>query len=115
MDRSQFDLLARLVSSSQSRRSALAALLGAALLGRDPGVTLAKGKRKVKVQAKAKAKAKPCYPGTTCTPGKGKNTSGCDFSGSTAFFERDVRGSNLSNESTSRAPICAEPTSAAPT
>jgi hypothetical protein len=94
MDRGQFDALARFVSTKGSRRTALAAVLGAALLGRDPAAALGKGK---KVKAQAKAKAKPCYPGTNCTPGKGKNTSGCDFSNSTIFHTKDARGANLSN------------------
>lgn len=89
MDRSHFDALARLVSTKQSRRTALVAVLGATLLRHHPDTVLAKDK--------GKAKAKPCYPGSNCTPGKGKNTSGCDFTSSTAFFERDVRGSNLSH------------------
>jgi hypothetical protein len=102
MDRNRFDTLTRVVSARQSRRTALATLLGAALLGRDPGTALARGKRRGKLRAQATAGARPqdsasCYPGTRCTPGKGRNNSGCDFSGSTAFFERDVRGSNLSN------------------
>ena len=80
-----------------SRRAALVTLLGAALLRHDPTGVLAKGRGKVKSQAKAKAKVKVCNPGTRCTPGKGRNTSGCDFSGSTAFFAGDFRGSNLSN------------------
>jgi len=93
MDRRQFDGLARLVSANlpQSRRRALAALVGAVVLGRAPAASLAKGRGKVKAQAKT------CYPGTQCSPGRGKNNSGCDFSNSTTFIEQDVRGSNLSN------------------
>lgn len=97
MDRDDFDALARLVSTKQSRRSAVVALLGATVLGHDPDATLAKDKQKVKAAAKAKAKNKPCYPGTSCIPGKGRNTSGCDFSNSTHFKNKDVRGANLSN------------------
>ena len=99
MDRGQFDSLARLVSSKQSRRAAFGTLLGATLLRHDPTAVLAKGKGrgKIRSQAKAKAKSKPCYPGTRCTPGKGRNTSGCDFTSSTALFAGDFRGANLSN------------------
>ena len=101
MDRVQFDILARLVSTQQSRRGALAVVLGAALLGHMPTPLPAKGhhegKGKVYDQAKAKATATSCYPGARCTPGKGKNTSGCDFSNSTLFRNTDVRGANLSN------------------
>jgi hypothetical protein len=92
MDRSQFDALARLISARQSRRGALAAILGAMVLGHAPGASLAKRRGRVRAQAKT------CYPGgTQCVPGRGKNNSGCDFFQSTAFFEQDVRGSNLSN------------------
>jgi hypothetical protein len=104
MDRGAFDTLAQLVSSQRSRRSAIAAILGAALLRHDPAVVLGKGRGKGKVRAqaktkaKAKAQSKPCYPGgTTCVPGKGRNTSGCDFSHSTALLEGNFRGANLSN------------------
>ena len=93
MDHERFDTLARRVFTDlrQSRRAAVATLLGAALLRHDLGSVLAKPKTK-------QAKAKVCYPGGThCTPGKGKNTSGCDFTGSTDFFEGDFRGANLSN------------------
>ena len=89
-----------LVSSRQgSRRAALAPSSAPPSSAAIRATVLAKNGRKgkVKAQAKAKAKAKPCYPGTTCTPGKGKNTSGCDFTGSTVLPGRDVRGSNLSN------------------
>jgi hypothetical protein len=96
MDRNQLDTLARSIAAKQSRRAAVATLLGATLLGRTPDAA-ARNTRRSRVRAQAKAKAKPCYPGTSCTPGKGKNTSGCDFSNSTSFIEKDVRGSNLSN------------------
>jgi hypothetical protein len=99
MDCGQFDSLARLVSSKQSRRAALGTLLGATLLRHDPAAVLAKGKGRVKAQAKAGAKNKPCYPSARCTPGKGKNTSGCDYSFSALFEHLDVRGSNLSKSS----------------
>ena len=97
MDREHFDALARLVSTKQSRRSAVAALLGATLLGHDPDATLARDKRKVKGRQGQSQERKPCYPGKNCIPGKGKNTSGCDFSHSTLFKNKDVRGANLSN------------------
>jgi hypothetical protein len=99
VDHEQFDGLARLVSARQTRRDALAAILGAALLGHEASEVLARTRRrgKVKAQTKAKAKAKVCYPGTRCTPGRGKNNAECSFSRSTDFVSRDVRGSNLSN------------------
>jgi hypothetical protein len=54
MDGGQFDALARLVSTMQSRRAALAALLGAALLGTTPGLAVAKPKGKGKGKRKRK-------------------------------------------------------------
>jgi hypothetical protein len=90
-----FDTLARRVFTDlrQSRRAAVATLLAATLLRRDAGLVLAKKKAKTTTNA-----ADACYPGgTTCIPGKGKNTSGCDFANSALFANRDVRGANLSN------------------
>src|SRR4029078_7359185 len=53
------------------------------------------------VFAKPKANAKAavtdaCFPNTTCTRGRGRNPSRCDFAFSTVFKNKDVRGSNLS-------------------
>jgi hypothetical protein len=48
----QFDALAQLVSTMRSRRAALASLLGAALLGRAPGLVPAKRKSKGKPKRK---------------------------------------------------------------
>jgi hypothetical protein len=103
MDRGQFDTLARVISHKQSRRGAIAAVLGAALLGHDPAAMLAKGKRKA--NGNAKAKAKSCYPNTTCVPGRGRDASGCDFTGSNAFFQGNFRGSNLSHGNFTRADL----------
>jgi hypothetical protein len=98
MDRGQIDTLARLVSKQRSRRAALATLFGAALLRQAPIATAAKRKNRRRRTARVTAQAADdCYPGRRCTPGKGKNTSGCDFSHSTVFQNRDVRGSNLSD------------------
>jgi hypothetical protein len=95
MDRLQFDALARLVSRKRSRRAALGAFVGALLLGQEPVATVSKAKRQNR--SGVQAAANPCYPGARCAPGKGANNAGCDFSGSSAFAGRDVRGSNLSN------------------
>jgi hypothetical protein len=100
MDHEHFDTLARRVFTDlrQSRRAALATLLGATLLRRDPDT--------VRAKPKAKTQAKACYPGgTSCRPGKGRNTSGCDFSHSTLFQNTDVRGANLSHSSFFRADL----------
>jgi hypothetical protein len=93
MDREQFDTLARLVWTRQSRRTALATVLGAALVGHafDPAIAKRKNKNK------RRRNHRDCYPGTPCIPGPGKDNAGCDFSGSVAFFERNVQGSNLSH------------------
>jgi hypothetical protein len=99
----RFDTLARQVFTYErpSRRAALATLFGAILLRSDPGAVLAKKhKPKEKVTAKdtaTVAAADACFPNTNCTPGKGRNTSGCDFAHSTLFTNKNVRGSNLSN------------------
>ena len=95
MDHAHFDTLARRVFTDlrQSRRAALATLIGAILLRRDLGMTLAKKPAKATTAA-----ADACFPGgTTCRPGRGKNTSGCDFAFSMVFHNTDVRGSNLSH------------------
>jgi hypothetical protein len=96
MDHSRFDTLARRVFTDlrQSRRTAVATLLGATLLRHELGPVFAKPKAKAKAAA-----ADACFPSTNCTPGKGKNTSRCDFAFSTVFRNKDVRGSNLSNSS----------------
>jgi hypothetical protein len=98
MDRVQFDALAKLVFVQQSRRTALATLLGAALLGIGPrrGDAKRKGKHKRKKRRNGK-KGRPCYPGNDCIPGQGKDNSGCDFTRSVAFFELEAQGSNLSH------------------
>ncbi len=101
MDREQFDAIARLAWTRKSRRAALAALVGAALLGHGPVPTpaklLAKRNRKGKKRNKAKkTKGKgPCYPNTHCIPGPGMDNVGCDFSFSTLVRDKDVHGSHL--------------------
>src|SRR5919106_359927 len=98
MDRERFDDVARLVGSRQTRRAALTALIGAALLGTDPGAVLARRKRRDRGRVAAEAGDR-CFPGTNCDPGRGRNTSRCDFAFSTVFRNKDVRGSNLSRSS----------------
>jgi hypothetical protein len=101
MDREQFDDFARFVGSRQSRRAALAALLGAALFGHAPAPTSAKLLAKPKGKKKRNKGNKPtgasqCYPGRNCIPGPGRDNAGCDFSISTHFRGRDARGAQLS-------------------
>jgi hypothetical protein len=118
MDRSHFDALARLVSRTTSRRGALAALVSASIFGHQADPLLAKRKRKGSAHAKVKANAKAnarinartqaaaCYAGTRCTPGKGRNASGCDFANSTVFFvNKDARGANVSNSNFTEADL----------
>jgi hypothetical protein len=97
MDHEQFDTLARRLFTDRhrSRRAAIAGLLGAALLGIDPGSTFARRKGRGGRRVSAAA-TDQCFPGTKRAPGAGKNSSRCDFSFSTAFRNKDVRGANLS-------------------
>jgi hypothetical protein len=95
MDHDRFDIVARRVFSDlkQSRRAAVATLLATTLLRHTPGAALAKPKARAQATT-----AETCYPrGKTCSPGKGKITSGCNFAFSTVFRNRDVRGANLSH------------------
>lgn len=91
MDRAQFDRIARIVGSRQSRRAAVTALFGAALLAPNRRAGLARRKGRVSVAA-----ADRCFPGTNCVPGAGRNTSRCDFSFSPVLRNKDARGANLS-------------------
>jgi hypothetical protein len=96
MDADRFDTLTRGVFASTTRRRTLGTLLGTLALG----VTSADAKRKQKKtrrkRKRKQRKNKPCYPGTSCTLGQEKANAGCDFSQSTTFVKRDIRGSNLS-------------------
>ncbi len=95
MDRDQFDTLARLVSTRQSRRGALAAVLGVLLVS--PIGSAARRRRGAsRVSAAATDR---CYPGKSCVPGPGKYAPRCDFAFSTDFRNTDVRGANLSRSS----------------
>ncbi len=60
-----------------------------------PAEVLGKGKKRRKANVTPQAVDR-CFPGTNCAPGRGKNTSRCDFSFSTVFQNTDVRGANLS-------------------
>ena len=101
VDRDRFDTLAKLYAASASRRGALVGLLAAALFPPDPAAVVAgkRSRKRVKQNTAGATAAAPCYPGTKCTPGRGRNSSGCDFALSTLFRNLDVRGSNLSNSS----------------
>ena len=99
MDRGLFDALTRLVASRQSRRAAIAALLGAMLPGHHPAATLArrrKRKQKGHDQEEPSPGAGPCFPGTHCQPTRGGAHAGCDFGVSAALRGRNMRGAVLS-------------------
>lgn len=87
MDRGQVDALPRLAAATASRRLALGAALGAAVLGREPAATRARRKKK--------KPARTCYPGRGCIPGAGRDNAGCDFSGSDLFRGLNAQGSQL--------------------
>jgi hypothetical protein len=99
MDHASFDRLARLLGTAGTRRAALATVLGAAVVRPEAGAMAKRkgqGKRRRAARVTAQA-ADACFPGTRCTPGKGRNNSGCDFAHATVFRNKDVRGSNLSH------------------
>jgi hypothetical protein len=116
MDREHFDALTRLVSTTSSRRSALAAILGAAFLHQGLDDTEARRRRKRKRKAKRRRRrlkrrtqvvfvpvgppppppTPVCFTGTNCNfPGPGVVSENCDFSGSTTFVDLDVQGAIL--------------------
>ena len=109
MDTETFDRLTRLLGAARTRRSALGAVLGAALLGESLTSLHAKGKEKHRGHArrgsgKQKGNGKPrkvqaqakCFPGKSCILGPGRNASGCDFANSTGFRNANLTGSQLS-------------------
>ena len=101
MDRERFDAITRLAWTSSSRRTALGLLVGAAFLGHNVDsvesrlLAKRKGKKK-RTKGRKPNGAGPCYTGTNCLTGPGRDTTGCDFSGSIQFFEGDFQGSDLS-------------------
>lgn len=101
MDHDRFDSLARSVfaGARRSRRAALGAVLGAALLHHEPESVIASKRRKWAKGAASAQAADACYPNPNCKPGRGKNASRCDFSFSTLFQNLDARGANLSKSS----------------
>jgi hypothetical protein len=113
MDLNRFDALSRSVATLGSRRSlvrllAAVPIVGGLLASLDAEDTVAKTRQhhqphrkhgKNKRRNKKRNKKHACYPGTSCSPGAGQDTSGCDFSRSTLFVDRDVRDADLSNSS----------------
>ena len=111
MDCSRFDALARLIASTASRRTVLTSLFALAYAGQDhfegkarkrKRATRGKIDRRRHTQKTGEGPARGgstsmrCYSSSSCYPGRGHNTSGCDFSGSSLFHGKDVRGANLS-------------------
>jgi hypothetical protein len=98
MDRDRFDAITRVLAAAPARRDVLALLAGSplALLARAETAEARRNKHKKK---KRKRKGKPCYPGKSCVPGAGRDASGCDFSHSTQFADRNVQGANLRGSS----------------
>ena len=97
MDRERFDALARTLATKGSRRGALGALLGAALLGNSPDALAKHGKGSGKGKPrKVRAQAAKCFPGKSCVLGPGRNNTGCDFESSTGFRNANLTGSQFS-------------------
>ena len=125
MEASDFDRLAQVLGHATSRRTALITVLGGLLTSLLPqrgaahrrrgtdhdhrhsharpknhGQTEGKdrkrktGKRRSNLESQA-----TCYPGPTCTLGKGKNAAKCDFSASSAATGKNLAGANLSEAS----------------
>ena len=94
MDCGHFDAIARLVSTQQSRRSAVVVLLGAALLGHDPDAALAK-RRKRKRRGRGgddddnRGETPLCFQGSPCLIKQGANLRDCNF-----FNSDDLRNGN---------------------
>jgi hypothetical protein len=118
MNREHFDALTRFVSTTSSRRGALAALLGAAFLHQGPGLDDTEARRRRKRKRKAKRRRRrlkrrthvvfipvlppppppqpACFTGKNCNfPGPGVVSENCNFSGSTTFVDLDVQGAIL--------------------
>lgn len=109
MDEARVDAIAKLIAARGSRRCALALLAGSALLHLDPAESLAKNdrtrkrrRRKRRRQGNAGTIPASCYPGPSCLIGPGSDLEGCDFTGSTAFQQRDLRGAKLTNVNLTR-------------
>jgi uncharacterized protein YjbI with pentapeptide repeats len=106
MDRDRFDTLTRLLATPGSRRTVLVAILGAGLGARLETAARrgksAGSKRRAKHKRRrprrkhgAQAEAAPgCCAAKTCTPGTGKNLSGCCFEGQT-LNGKSFKSSNL--------------------
>jgi hypothetical protein len=111
MDRLRFDTLTRLLATTGSRRSALGALLGAALLGTAPDLVAGRGKggkgqagrkgrgkgkdRKSRRKTQAEQVPADCFPNSRCTGRFGAQLARCDFGNSNTFENGRCIGCNL--------------------
>jgi hypothetical protein len=104
MDRERFDALARLLATTGPRRAVLGALLGADLLGRNPGALARPGKGKGRKRRGKRRRRnggggqEPEPPANCCgteqcaPPESGSTRSRCDFAGQ-SFVGQDLGGS----------------------
>lgn len=94
MDQKQFDAVARAVAGTKSRRTVLATLAGFAVFATDEAAARNTRKRR---RRRKQRQAGTCYPGQGCVAGQGRDSDGCDFSGSNAFHDANLQGARLSN------------------
>ena len=101
MDRDRFDGFARLFGSARTRRSALGAILGAAVLGIGSDWDAGGARRKKGNGQKGKKGKKPhrpraCYGSNACPPPEsGKDLDDCDYSGTDVFVEASAGGTSF--------------------
>lgn len=100
MDHETFDRMTRLLGAAGTRRTALGALLGAALTGA-AGDAIARRKRRGRGPNRAAAQA----AANCANPGPGRNLSGCSFLGQD-LRGRVLRGGNLSGADFTDADLC---------
>jgi hypothetical protein len=97
VDRRHFDSLARLIAAKGSRRSAIATLVAAAVLGSVPNEEAFGRDHKSRRRKRRRRRNRTCYPGARCVLGQNGNGERCDFSGSAAFQDADLRFANLAH------------------
>ena len=105
MDRDRFDALTRLLGAEGSRRGALGAALGAALLG--SGLSTDAKPKKGKKKKKKNTPPQPCFGTKECrAPSDGQDFEDCNFAGESLgdcngcdFRDADLGGADLSEGS----------------
>ena len=99
MDRNHFDGIARLISTAGTRRTALGALLGAALIGIGGAADTDAKRRRMRRRRKNRRKAnkdRVCYGALICpAPGTGQDFDDCDYSGTSLFVDANAGGSSF--------------------